>query len=124
MERRPYSTRFNPPAPLATLQVGVPHGKMVESTEALVDSGADITVIPRTVVEHLGLRMVDIVPVAGFSTAAAGCPVYSACISLEGRELGVTRLISWAGAYALLGRDILNQFKALLDGPEGFISLY
>jgi hypothetical protein len=57
-------TKFDPPAPVLEIFLSSPGVAVVPPTpvEALIDSGADITAIPRMFVEQLQLKLVDQVP--------------------------------------------------------------
>lgn len=47
---------FNPPAPLARVSLRSPHnGLMLNDVPMLIDSGSDVTLIPKTVVSELKL---------------------------------------------------------------------
>jgi len=43
--------------------------------------------------------------------------VFSLLISVESDEPKIIEVIAWDEDYVLLGRDIINHWKALLDGP-------
>ena len=52
------ASHFNPPAPVARVTVHHPqHRTTVSDVLLLVDTGADITLLPRTVVEQLGVSL-------------------------------------------------------------------
>ena len=47
--------RFKPPAPVATVLLCTHQAKTVADVPMLIDSGADLTLIPRRCVRELGL---------------------------------------------------------------------
>jgi hypothetical protein len=52
------ATHFNPPAPLARVTLRNPStGAIASDVELLVDSGADVTLLPRQTVEGLGISL-------------------------------------------------------------------
>ena len=52
------ATHFNPPAPLAQVTLRNPStGVTVADVALLVDSGADVTLLPRRAVEGLGISL-------------------------------------------------------------------
>ncbi len=52
------SNRFDPPAPLARVTLrALNNGNAVTDVPMLIDSGADVTLIPETFVEDLGLDL-------------------------------------------------------------------
>lgn len=119
--------KFNPPAPvleifLSTPGAGVPHPAPVE---ALVDSGADITAIPRRLIDQLQLKLVDRLPTMGYE----GVPqekltdVYSARVLI--RDVGdyIVRVVPSNYDYALIGRDIINSWDLFLRGKKGIFEI-
>jgi len=119
-----YSKNFNPPAPVIEISVSAPLSKDSISLTALIDSGADITVIPERIIARLKLRRVDSSLASGFSKDVIEASVYSAILSIEG-ILGpkICRILSWNDDYALIGRDLLNQLITVLDGPNEDLKL-
>ena len=119
-----YSKNFNPPAPVIELSVSTPLPYSSTSSIALVDSGADITVIPEQIISRLKLRRVDFMLASGFGEGVSEAIVYSAALSIEGiSEPLVYRVLSWSEDYALVGRDLLNKFIAVLNGLSQELSL-
>ena len=50
---------FDPPAPVATVTLRNPHsGATVSDVLLLLDTGADVTLLPRMMVERLGIPLV------------------------------------------------------------------
>ena len=119
-----YSRNFNPPAPVVELSILAPLSTASNSSTALVDSGADITVIPDGIVSQLKLRRVDSMPAFGFGKGVIEATVYAATLSVEGiLKPKIYRVLSWNEDYVLLGRDLLNQLIAVLNGPNTELSL-
>ena len=66
----PYNRdKFDPPAPALEVSLTIPgsvsYGQIVKSL-ALIDSGADMTVIPKWVTQQLQLKYVDEISVIGY----------------------------------------------------------
>jgi len=110
---------FTPPAPVAEVEVSVPDsGQTVPNVKLLVDSGADVTLLPRSAAEQSGV-VLDANPryeVAGFD----GKRTLAHAVILDMTFLEKT----FRGVYlptdeevGILGRDVLNSFRILLDGP-------
>lgn len=113
-----YDASFNPSAPVLPIEIAAPLSPSAHRVRALVDSGADISVVPRQLAERLQLRRVDVVPTQGFGGAIVECSVFSVSLALEMGQPRIIRAILWEEDYALLGRDILNHWKVTLDGPR------
>ncbi len=89
----------------------------IERREALVDSGSDNTTLPKDMCDTLGLRRVDDLPVEdGRSTSRQDR--YAALIALAEGQFRYCAILRWDRPYALLGRDMLNNWKLVLDGPR------
>ncbi|MDQ7821141.1 MAG: retroviral-like aspartic protease family protein [Armatimonadota bacterium] len=116
----PYDTRRTPPAPVLPVRLGRPQGEPAAAVAALVDSGADITVLPEGLARVLGLPQVSEVTVRGVA-GTARVPVYAA----ELEAAGTRRIVEVVevGAEALLGRDVLNGWVVTLDGPARVLRL-
>lgn len=111
---------FNPPAPLARVTLrNSGNGKTVADVSMLIDSGADVTLIPQHSVNQPGLI---IEPDAGYevmgfdgrkSTAqAASLDLIFLRRTFRGRFLVSTQ------EWGIVGRDVLNHVALLLDGPR------
>jgi len=119
-----YSRNFNPPAPVVELSISAPLSNASTLSIALIDSGADITVIPDGTISQLKLWRVDSMPTSGFGKDVIEATVYAAILSVEGiLKPKIYRVLSWNEDYALLGRDLLNQLIAVLNGPSEELSL-
>ena len=119
-----YSSNFNPPAPVIELAISAPLFNASTSSMALVDSGADISLIPERIISQLKLRRVDSMLASGFSKGVIETTVYSAILSIKGiLKPKIYRILSWNEDYALIGRDLLNKLVAVLNGPNEELSL-
>jgi predicted aspartyl protease len=119
-----YSKDFSPPAPVIEISVSVPLSKDSTSLTALIDSGADITVIPERIISQLNMRRVDSALASGFGRGVTEATVYAAILSIEGvLKPRIYRVLGWRENYTLLGRDLLNQLMTVLDGPNGKLKL-
>ncbi|TET44435.1 MAG: hypothetical protein E3J66_00825 [Dehalococcoidia bacterium] len=119
-----YSKRFDPPAPVVELSICAPLSNASTSSVALVDSGADITVVPEPIISRLRLRRVDSMSASGFGKGVIEATVYSAILGVEGiLNPKIYRILSWNEDYALIGRDLLNKLIAVLNGPNEELGL-
>ncbi len=119
MIRYNYTRQFVPPAPFVYVSLRCPlTGVSMQDLPAQVDCAADRTVIPGSMAEHLGLECVDTIHVAGLGSGILAVPAYR--VELTIRALSPHQVIVAAQddePYVLLGRDVLNRYRILLDGP-------
>ena len=110
---------FNPPAPVMEVSLSIPTGQsVILKLPALLDSGADITVIPEWIVQQLQLRYVDEIIASGYDGIPKQTFVYS--VKLIFNDLGdfIVRAIPSNNDHVLMGRDILNRWSLLLEGRK------
>ena len=89
---RPYDRNFSPPAPIAQVVITHPvSGTGSGLLQGTLDTGADITVIPETLVSKLGLS----------------AKAYLWARSYDG---------TFYRGNVLIGRNVLNRFLITLDG--------
>ncbi len=113
-----YNPALSPPAPFVTVRIADPVFPSRHHTlSAEVDTGADITAIPQSVVAELALAPAGTARVAGYEGRAALLSYYDVILSLAGVNLVGLSVVAVEGEFALVGRDVLNHFRTVLDGP-------
>lgn len=113
------STQFDPPAPLARVTLRTLNkGKILTDVPMLIDSGSDLTLIPARFIEDLRLEVdqnesYELEGFDGNRSMAKSVQLELVFLrrSFRGRFLLVN---SQSG---ILGRNVLNHFAILLDGP-------
>ena len=113
-----YTKRFRPPAPAFYATVSF-QGNLT-TLPALIDTGADLTVIPHSVALLLGLPKVSERSVGTASGDTEELrPVFKADISFLDFTFANHPMVSLnRKRYMLIGRDILNLYKATFDGSN------
>ena len=111
-------SRFAPPVPVASVVVRHPDGESsVSDVPMLIDSGADVTLIPKSAIEALGLagtgQRYQLVAFDG--TTSESEAVQAVVVFLNKRFRGQYLVID--AEIGILGRDILNHLRLSLDGP-------
>lgn len=109
---------FDPPAPVAQVMLRNPNsGTTVSEVPLLLDTGADVTLLPRAAVERLGAAMLtnQHYELMGFDGSRSFAPVVMIDLiflnrAFRGRYLLIEK------ERGILGRDILNHLTLLFDG--------
>ena len=120
MIRYNYNRQVNPPAPFVHVAIERPTvgGTTIEMS-AQIDSAADISVIPWGVVDELQLVQFGEQVVGGFGGYTLEIPTFLIRIGLRGQPLSPLKVLaSREESFVLLGRDVLNRFHLVLDGPN------
>jgi hypothetical protein len=115
-----YAQHFNPPAPFVNVSVICPQtNRSAADIAAQIDSAADRTVLPGRVVRDLGLVEDGRLLFQGFAGDLVELPIY--LVELHVHDLPPVALRAALGEHEphiLLGRDVLNLYRILLDGPQ------
>jgi predicted aspartyl protease len=114
------ASHFDPPAPVARVMLRNPYsGATVSDVLLLVDTGADITLLPRTAVEQLGVPLVagQQYELMGFDGSTSFAPVVILDLLFLRRAFRGQYLLT-EEERGIMGRDILNHVIVLLDGPR------
>lgn len=109
-----------PPAPFVLVIVSRPDGAASEpDLPARVDTGADRTVIPADVAARLALDEVGTITLGGFGGSIVTAPVHSVRLVIRDLPAITAEVAAIAGEpHVLLGRDVLNHYRIVLDGPN------
>ena len=112
--------RFNPPAPVALVVFHNPRNDWrVSDVPMPLDSGADVTLIPRTVVDQLDARLLPDVSyeVSGFDGSVSLASAVRLEMIFKNKTFRGNYLVV-DQAWGIVGRDILNLLSLLFDGPH------
>jgi hypothetical protein len=120
VSRYRYNQQVDPPAPFVYVALQKPTGdEAISDLPAQVDTAADRTVVPLRLIEELGLVPLDSMLVLGFGGILTDVPTYLVRLSLRGEDGVVLKVFgSRDEPHVLLGRDILNRYRCVLNGPE------
>jgi len=114
------ATWFDPPAPVAEVSVRNPQtGTTLSGVPMLLDSGADVSLIPRSYVEQLGLELIadSVYELMGFDGTTSFAPVAQIELLFLDRTFR-GRFLVLDQEWGILGRDILNLVPLWLNGPK------
>lgn len=114
------SNLFNLPAPLARVSLRVsPIGNMVSGVPMLIDSGSDLTLIPERSINELNLDLDqnESYELTGFDGHSSVAKSVQLDLVFLGRIFR-GRFVVVNSESGILGRNVLNRFALLLDGPR------
>jgi predicted aspartyl protease len=109
---------------LLNLTHPIDHARRADSVSALVDTGADQTLVPEHLVTDLQLVGLDRVEVQGYDGTARLLSTY--LIRLQVRDLEAFEIEIVASpdvANVVLGRDVLNHYTVTLNGPASRLTI-
>jgi hypothetical protein len=120
-----YVTQLNPPAPFVSLILRNPiSGTELRDVPAQVDSAADRTLLPDTVVQALALPQIGSIPIGGVGGIVQTMPSYPVELAIDNLPVQTFEVVASAGeTWVLLGRDVLNTRRQVLDGPQQFVDV-
>jgi len=111
---------FNPPAPVALVSIRNPAtGETLNDVPMLIDSGADVTLVPEVSVLRLNIPLTEdsgyeVEGFGGHHSIARAARMHLLLFSLtfRGKFLVVQQ------PYGILGRNLLNHMRLSLLGPD------
>jgi predicted aspartyl protease len=120
-----YSAKYSPAIPICELFLG-PAGQ--ESTigplEAIIDTGADITVVPTEHLNQIGARRVSRGRARSLWGDARDVNVYAISLRLNGLQFAALQVLADdLGDEIVVGRTVLNRLKIVLDGPAAMTEI-
>ena len=109
---------FAPPAPIAVATLRHPdHEERRTQMLMLIDSGADATLLPRSAVAALGITGTDErYQLMAFDSAVSESEAVRADLLLLNKRFRGSFLLT-ESEIGVVGRNILNHVRVLLDGP-------
>lgn len=119
MIRYRYATHMTPPAPFVNITLVCPATGASATVSAQVDPGADRTALPGPLVTSLGLAEDGRLAFQGFAGAVVELPVYLVEVQIQNLPaVAVRAALGEVEPWVLLGRDVLNSHRVILDGPN------
>ncbi len=120
----PYDTNYDPAAPVlsAALSSVVRQRPQVRFS-ALIDTGADMTAVPHTAINRLRLYAVGQIEVEGIHAQVAMVDIYTVRLSITDLLVREIEVVPTELPFVILGRDWLEPYCLLLNGPENSFQL-
>jgi predicted aspartyl protease len=121
-ERRAYS----PPMPVLDVGVGLPEADVPAAiVEMIVDTGADITALPRALLLRIHAPYFDQAYLRGVTGKREPVNLYLVTLHIGSLRIGGVTVVALDGAdSAILGRDVLNQLDIALHGPAEALEIF
>lgn len=109
------------PAPVIDLKASLPgRPSLTAESRAIIDTGASITCVPKSIIAALGKGRGSVakpMKVRG-ALGTRNREVYVLDLELGNCYFPQVRVVVLDMEYALIGRDILNDYKITLDAPN------
>jgi hypothetical protein len=120
MIRFNYLSQFQPPAPFVYVTLRNPvTGTELQDVPAQVDSAADRTLLPEGAVQALALSQIGTITIGGVGGQTQPMPSYLVEVAVRSLSAHVLEVVASPGEnWVLLGRDLLNAHRSVLDGPK------
>ncbi|MCI0611560.1 retroviral-like aspartic protease family protein, partial [bacterium] len=109
---------FGAPTPALRVQLIHPDTKAKETAIARIDSGADITTIPFTLLEKLNLSTVGDAFVSGYDDPGKSHLLFVCTLRFRSLVYKNIKVIAALTPEVLIGLDILNTLHICLDGHK------
>jgi hypothetical protein len=109
---------FEVPAPALKIRLLQPVTRAKETVIARIDSGADITSIPFTVLEKLNLNAVGHGFVSGYDDPGKSHLLFACSLQFRSLSFENIKVIAASTPEALIGLDVLNTLHICLDGNK------
>lgn len=123
--KAPYDSGYVPSAPCLDIRLGAPDESFVEQPlKALVDTGADVTIVPARYIEPLGLQIDNRKALRSSWGERRPVNVYLLDVGIGDLRLPLIEIVvDDRGSEAILGRNVLNRLVMVLDGPKQTLQL-
>src|SRR5947209_8180271 len=120
MIRYNYLPQLHPPAPFVYVTIRNPITRTEQrDVPAQLDSAADRTLVPNTLVQVLVLPQIGTISISGVGGIIQTMPSYLVHLAIHNQPVQSIEVVAIASeSWVLLGRDVLNAHRVLLDGPQ------
>jgi hypothetical protein len=119
MTRYAYNLQKQPPAPFVLVTLRNPStGAEVRDVPAQLDTGGDPSLLPLPVAQALALSRTGHAAIGGVGGTIEQMDLYGVLLGINTLAPRPVEVLAHPGEpWVLLGRDVLNAHRLLLDGP-------
>jgi hypothetical protein len=114
----PYALSFKPPMPALDVDILHPLTNARATLFAKIDTAADQTIIPESIVNILDLEPQGLTIAQPVDSDVRVYITYACDLIVAGRQFIDLEAAAAPVDYILLGRDVLNELRITLDGPQ------
>lgn len=120
MIRYAYNNQVQPAAPFVLVTLQHPTtGAKVADAPAQLDTAADRTLLPLAIAQALQLPAIGSVPIGGVGGTITTMPCYAVLLGVHTLAPRLIEVLAHPDeSWVLLGRDVLNHLRLILDGPQ------
>jgi len=120
-----YNSQLDPAAPFVHVALRNPaDGTELTNISAQVDSAADRSVLPQSLVNQLGLAQIGTLAIGGLGGIIYTLPTYVVFVAIHDLSPQAIKVVASADEpWILLGRDVLNAHRLILDGPGSVLEV-
>lgn len=113
-----YDGDYNPAMPVVDIEIGRAMDAASLALKALVDSGADATIIPINSLQEIRARRSRKMWLRGTAGGRILVDLYQISLRLGPFSQALLEVVGSAqNDEVIVGRDVLNHLKVILDGP-------
>ena len=111
--------------PVLEIQLGYPEETLtLGPLTAIVDTGADGTLVPQSLVDEIGAPFVDDVRIRSHWGEWRNTQMFTVDVGIGELRLAAVEVVGDdQDTEIILGRNILNRLRLLLDGPAGQVEV-
>ena len=119
-----YNPEFDPPAPCLEVTLSsLLNARRRSTLPAFLDTGADTTAIPENIINTFNLYPVGRLRFEDVKAEPYNVYTYAIQITVQGIVIPRLEVVPTGLDFVILGRDILNRFHLLLNGPEQLFTI-
>ncbi|MFN8490646.1 MAG: hypothetical protein U0350_23855 [Caldilineaceae bacterium] len=118
-----YSFIYNPAMPTVELEIGLARGRVRVTLPAIIDSGADATMVPLRYLRQIRALPIERKQLRGILGATRPVQMYNIFVQLGEYGLFTRVAGSESNDEPIVGRDVLNQFIVTLNGLASMVEI-